>query len=1341
MRPRARRLRALLAVPSLAIAAFAISAAPALAEPISTMGSVTEVSYSSVHVTGEVDNRGREGGSAFFEISTDDVNWVRTGESPVAADSVAALAKDIGGLKGNTHYFVRLVTEGGPPSPGPDPDFTTLPVDPPSVLGTGNASEVTYTEAEVSGEVNRPANPASPPFDPNPGFNAECFFEFVTDTQYGETGFNGAPQVPCGPENPVSAEGPSKVNAKLANLAPSTVYHLRLSVSNAGGSDSQEAASTFTTLGPVPPPTVIAIDNASNVFYTTAEVKGKVKRPGGPASADSAVNTTCQFEYVTDDQFNANQGGGGSGFEGASPVGCEQGPFTVPGEEPEVSAKLSGLAPATTYHLRLSASNGGGTDSKEAAATFTTDPIAKPTLTLDPVTDPTDTTATFTGKVETNAPAVLTPAAEAAFETNWHLSCIPACPKLTPEGAGTITAAEGSQTFSLDASELEPNTTYEVTIEASNGGGVSKVTGSFATDLIPATILNAPGGSDGEGGYFLAGLVNPHNSNVTECKFVYGPTSEVDYKKYPFAEPCSPTPTGRDEVQQIAVFDTSVQFKLSFLGQSATFPADVTAAGMQAGLEALSTIGPGGVAVTGKPGIFGGMTYTVTFTGPLASTNVPTLKLETAISAFLSVVVEGENNKLVTVEGHVTGLTPGATYHSRLVVTTGAGTQHTADQTFIPTLAEKGPGCDNEQLRKENNSLGLPECRAYEMVTDPNKEGAGASFEDFSGGDAVAYRSRAGNLVGSGESSLLDYSHYVATRAPAGWRTIPNLNGPTGSMYSAPESVLYQAIPYAFSADLLTSVWWFQDKKDSPVGPYLRRPDGRFVLMGLDRPLLVQAMVGASDDLSHFVADGQNGNQPGAWGPGVYEFVGTGNGQPRRVDIDNLGDPVSTCIFGSGNAAQGKAVSTDGRVIVFAVRKGCGGPDPANELWARFDATTSYDLSASLCTRADCNAPADANFQDAAKDGSRVYFTTTQQLLDADKDQTNDLYACDLPTTPEAPVGTANPCPTLHEVSAGSAGKADVEQVLRVSDDGSTTYFTAKGVLADDEDGLGEVALAGERNLYAWRTDAAHPAGQTTFVARLPESDSPRVQATPDGRYLLLQSAGQLLLTDTDNDTDIYRYDVVTGEMARVSTAVSGTGGNAAFDAKLGGLGFPVSSTAHNSHISISDNGKLIVFASEEALSPLDGNDEADAYLWNDGHALGSVAPLLPSTDFSPQPGQVAIDGSGQDIYIETSARLNPSDVDFATDVYDARIGGGFPQHQEGCSGEACQAPRSNPPATPTSPANQPNGEGNVKPPKPCPKGKVRNKKGKCVKKPKKHHKKKGKGKAHRASHTRGGSK
>jgi hypothetical protein len=730
----------------------------------------------------------------------------------------------------------------------------------------------------------------------------------------------------------------------------------------------------------------------------------------------------------------------------------------------------------------------------------------------------------------------------------------------------------------------------------------------------------------------------------------------------------------------------------------------------------------------------------------------------------------GEGSKPVTVEAHLSGLSPGATYHAKLVIAYGEDTKADGgDQTFVPTLVP-AEACPNETLRKENNSLDLPECRAYEMVSPPNKSGFPASLVDYTlDGTSLAYYSQAGNIANSGGGGLTG-NDYVATRTDTGWQTIADLNGSSGSPFSGPEGFGNIVSTLSYSADLRSSLWFADVKNTSKTiwRPYLRNPDGTFTLIGggdvevgPNWPFL---FVDASDDLSHVVLNGRspgNDSFPVVYGPGVYEFVGVGNDQPRRVDLDNLGDPVSECSEPGGPLkARGNAISRDGRVIFFTAFGGCGGTPPANELWARVGASTSYDVSASLCTRSDCNGPVesggcsgdqngnhfgcrDAHFQGAAEDGSRVYFTTTEQLLDGDTDQTNDLYACDIPPGSPAPVGDANPCSSLRQVS-GPAPGARVESVTSVSDDGSAVYFLAQGVLADNEDALKETAAAGDHNLYVWRTDAAHPAGQTAFVARLDSKDIGGAQTTPDGRCLVFTTANQLVPTDTDNARDVYRYDADTGVMDRVSINVLGVGGNAddvdaAIKASLTVSGS--STTGHSSHAAVSDDGDSIVFLTAEALSPLDGNGQPDVYLWKAGHvsliSTGSVGSESQGSIGNSGLG-AAIDGSGHDIYFNTVHPLTPGDGDDVGDVYDARIGGGFSAAlAPSCSGETCQSPGSSPPIAPASQANRPKPDDNFKP---CPKGKVA-KGNKCVKKAHGKHHKKGKGKAHQAGHNRGDSK
>ncbi len=1459
--PSPRRLRATLAVLALAIAAFAITAAPASAAPeAAKVETISAVSYTSAHVTGKVSSPGCGIICAGFVYSiqystdpSDQTSW-QTGFTETLGG--AADEKPVGGNisvpKGGTKYFVRLkvdtIAGASATSPEPNPSFTTLAVDQPVILATDDASGVFSQSAQVSGEVERPANP-DPAFDVS-----DCRFEYITDADYAvqrsevqeltvaatggsfqlefggqktsqiafdasaatvqsalealpgfpagaiavsggpgdETastpyiftfggalanqnaaqiradgkelsgpgaavnaststegraiGFEGAAEQKC--EQPLpfeTPEGKTHVTAHLAGLEPATIYHLRLAAENAAPTAAtKEAANTFTTAAKVAAPTVIATDDATEIGTNGAKFTGKVKRPAG---ADPALDVNCHFEYITDAQFLANEGNSDPGFTGAHTVDCAQNPITAAkvdaGGEIGVSAAAAGLFPSTTYHLRLVAENAGGTNAKDAATTFatleaekptvtidpvasgtfttahvsgtigegqgsgtitgyfefssdggaswshspnpdfggigvqqhdftglqpattylfrisawhdhgeglqapfergevafsaeeslTTEPLAAPTAVLNPVTGVTATTAHLSGTVDPHAPAgPLSDLGKKAYATHWEFVCTPECPP-GPVFSGTIQGEEGAQSVAVDARNLETNTPYEVTLVVKNGGDLEATAGpeSFSTPLIPPSVKSLPGGSDGEGGYILAGVVNPNHSEITSCHFEWGPNSS----HYDFDAPCSPAALGNG----------------------------------------------------GQP---------------------------------------------VTVEAHLTGLNPGAVYNADLVIESTFGKDHSGNFEFTPTLSEKGPPCPNEQLRDENLSLGLPECRAYERVTDGSKdhrEGRAAYFLDFSGGEAVAYESAAPNIANSGQGNVFR-NNYVSTRTPLGWETIPNLNGPSGSMQSAPEFASTGALNEGFlqSADLLSSIFFLNKDGVPAPSPYLRRPDGRFESMGpikLEGTLFAPANefdVESSDDLSHLLFNGTaQGSVSNYWGPGVYEFVGTGNDQPRRVDVDNLGSPITACVIPnhSGGVAVNNAISNDGRVIVVSVQGGCGGANPpTNELWARVGGATSIDVSASHCNRPDCNAPAAASFQGAAKDGSRVYFTTTQQLVNDDTDQTSDLYACDIPPGTPAPIGDTNPCSSFHQVS-GPAPGAKVEEVLNVSDDGSSVYFTAKGVLADNEDALGEEALPGDRNLYAWRTDAAHPDGQTTFVARLPQGN--QAQTTPDGRYLLLITASQLVATDTDSSADIYRYDADSEEMARVSTAVSGAGGNGEFDARVGQVVTGGFSTPHHSHFSISDNGQLIVFLTSEPLSPLDGNGNRDAYLWNAGHVVGSLG----------QAGDAYINATGQDIYIQ------------AGDVYDVRINGGFPQPQDGCSGAAgaCQFHSPGPAPTPVPATGQPPADpGNVVP-KHCRKGKIP-KGERCVKKPKKHAGKKHHAKKHkRANSNSGGGK
>ena len=1383
--PSSSRLRAPLAVLALAIAAFAVTAASAAAAPLATTTPViSNVSYTSAHVSGELTTPGCGclGGTNWsFQYSKDPFGegW-SLGPSgflfSVAAENEPVFG-DIEGLEAGAKYFVRLIasvsaTETA--SPEPNPDFTTLTADPPTIPGAVEASPVFSTSAAVSGKVKRPVN----------SDDVNCHFDYVTDAQFlaneanSEPGFTGATPIDCA-ENPITPEkvdagGEAKVTANLSSLAPGTTYHLRLVADNAApGVVVKEAAATFTTEPTVAKAAVLKVNDAAGVSYKSATLSGEVQRPAGE---DPALDVNCRFEYISDAQFVANEGNGESGFAGATPVDCDKTPVKSGDPSPtEVEAELTGLKSGATFHVRLTAENGGGIDSKEAPDAFTTTPGGDTTIALDPDLTMGYTSAQLSGTItrgvlnESQDQYYFVQYAEVGTE-NWSglafLTEVPGGP--------------GPHNVTGQVDHLTPDTEYKFLLNVQVNGVPDPAAASFATGATKH--LEAPTASCDP----ITGITGTaaHFSCAVDTHAPAGPLDELAKAAYKtdWHFECTPecpgpglsgTVEGEEGSKAISVdslrLESNTSYEVKLVAHNAFYSVETVPQSFNTPL-----IAPTVKATPGGSDGHGGYTLQ----GVVNPNHSPITACEfkwgpnSASYAFSTPCSPspGSGGNPVTVEAHLTGLTSGATYHALLVIESDAfGKADGGDQTFVPTLISSVP-CPNEELRAENNSLALPECRAFEQVSSPNKLSQPTRQADYFEGNSVAYSSSASNIANSGQGSPVIQNYYVANRTEAGWKTIPDLNGPTGSPYVGPDGLgSNEPLIQSYSTNLQSSLWW------TPLGAessrqYLRNPNGSFTVIGGSglgdggpAPGFIaylDVLVGASSDLSHVVVNGASGAAFGMiYGPGLYEFVGTGNERPGRVDVDNAGNPLSACgannFLGTPVAfALGDALSNDGRVIVMTangLKGGCAGNDaspsgpPADELWVRVGGT-SYEASASLCARTAgapggaCNAPADAKFQGAAEDGSRVYFTTTQQLVNADTDQTNDLYACDIPSGSPAPVGVANPCGSLTEVS-GPAPDARVERVTSVSEDGSTVYFVAQGALASNEDAFGETAVVGDHNLYVWRKDDAHPAGETKFVARLDSNDLSSAQTTPDGRYLAFLTANQLVPTDTDNARDVYRFDADADEMVRVSTDVFGVGGNAdgfdaAIDAGTSASGDAASVSQHHSHPSISDDGSSIVFSTAEPLSAADGNGEPDIYIWNAGHVYPISAGSAGGGGVRP-----FISGSGRDIYFSTAQALTPSDGDRASDIYDARVDGGFSFAEPNiCKGEACQGSVPAPPVPKPIDSTHPDGTGNVTPPKPCPKPKVR-RHGRCVKKSsKKPHKKSGKRNVRRTGHDQGDS-
>lgn len=485
-----------------------------------------------------------------------------------------------------------------------------------------------------------------------------------------------------------------------------------------------------------------------------------------------------------------------------------------------------------------------------------------------------------------------------------------------------------------------------------------------------------------------------------------------------------------------------------------------------------------------------------------------------------------------------------------------------ANQASCPLETEASPGFRTY----------LPDCRAYELVTPPYKNGA--LLTQAAGSETVAADGNhlvvafEGAFAGAGNSWLEanrnkedDFVELV--RSAGGWQSVPL----TPSATRFPRSHLMAVSP----PDLQTTLWGAASVKSGSLASternlenvYLRNAAGEFELVGpLVGPEVASeglsseeelSFAGASGDLSrslfqikvsspsqqtshHGHSDLWLGDttKPEALSLYEYSYDGSPDREPTLVGVTNSGPLandseahlISTCGTELGSGSGGSdfdAVSADGAAVFFTAlhetpTAECLSPEPEiNELYVRVDGEKTLAVSEpplggldALPGRACTGVCAEdeeqtgghhrspAVFQGASEDGSKVFFSTDQPLVDSDTDTGDDLY--------EAEIGGAGSSPHLsaltqisHDSNPGEA--AEVQGVVRISADGSHVYFVAKGKLtgepreggclqelskteAEEEENTEEGRCrpkSGADNLYVYDADIH----ETRFVASL----------------------------------------------------------------------------------------------------------------------------------------------------------------------------------------------------------------------------------------------------------------
>jgi hypothetical protein len=361
----------------------------------------------------------------------------------------------------------------------------------------------------------------------------------------------------------------------------------------------------------------------------------------------------------------------------------------------------------------------------------------------------------------------------------------------------------------------------------------------------------------------------------------------------------------------------------------------------------------------------------------------------------------------------------------------------------------------------------------------------------------------------------------------------------------------------------------------------------------------------------------------------------------------------------------------------------------------------------------------------------KVFFTTEQSLLSEDGDATNDLYEAEVALgEPGSQTAHLKQLVMVSHGEAAVAGKpptadgdgADVLGVARVSpgvEKGSReaeegqevgshvkVFYVADGVLTDVANSEGNVAEEGKPNLYCFDTET----GVTSFIATLSAGDridwkqwdQRPVQSTPDGRYLVFSSGERLTSDDTSGPEapQLFEYDSESGRLVRVSIGEDHTyeyGGQ--FDGNteepqykpeipnLQGRESDLGNQAveREQQRVLTDSGEVFFNSpdklTEGAVSTGEGEtvfaqnvyeyDPAteNVYLISDGQDESARAEYEPATELA------AVSLTGGNVFFQTPDQLVPQDGDTQLNLYDARVGGGFPAPvaPSGC-GESCQS-------------------------------------------------------------------
>lgn len=573
----------------------------------------------------------------------------------------------------------------------------------------------------------------------------------------------------------------------------------------------------------------------------------------------------------------------------------------------------------------------------------------------------------------------------------------------------------------------------------------------------------------------------------------------------------------------------------------------------------------------------------------------------------------GSARTLQSVTTLLSGLTPGTTYHYRVIATNANTTTTGPTRTFttLPFTSLINDTCPNAHVRQQTGAALLLDCRAYELVSAANTGGYDVEssliggqtpFGSYPQADSrVLYGIHNGAIPGTGNPTNHGVDPYVATRDPnTGWSTsyvgIPANNPYAGAPFASTLAEASSSLgTFAFGGDNICSPCFADGKTGNPI----HMPDGS----------LVQGMAGSLDPGKTAKPEGYIGKHFSADGShfvfgSTSQFEPDGNTGGANLTIydrnlkTGLTHVVSKTTGGATMTGAGIGeldISSNGsRIVVGQLIS----TDPQGNNYYHLymnvgDSAQTIDLTPGTTTG--------ALYDGMSADGTKVYFTTADKLTGDDTDTSADIYRADVtdsaatltrvsidPSAAPGGIGDTNSCNPvadsahIHWNAVGSAANCDAVAIGGgggvASGDGSIYFLSPE--LLDGSNGTQD-----QPNLYLARPGSA-PHFIATLESVLTGPQPPILRHTFDHNFGSFTDASGLAVEHSSGD--VYVMDAATNTVQK-------------FDS----------------------SGNLVTSFGDTTPSP-------------DGHLAGTATPAKSFSEFAPinLPAQLAVDQSSGDLYV-----------------------------------------------------------------------------------------------------------